>query len=147
MLNVCDAHCARTHAYELRSLPATNNAPSVAAEGTIAAHARAPETRSLLVLPSTARSTPLYPLLVAMTLAATVAVFTLFVTAVVANVCVCVAASSAAAVSKKTRTAPGAGTRMEQICAVVSQGTVSTVSVPERRPSASPRPPNVCENE
>ena len=52
--------------------------------------------------------------------------------------------SLSAALVRKTRAKPGAGTVTEQVLADVSQGTVVTFSVPESRPSASKSLPNVC---
>ena len=78
--------------------------------------------------------------------ASTGAVAKLRVTAVVANVCVALAAfaDAWAADDRKTSAAPGAGTWIVQVLAVWSQETVWTTSVPVRRPSAWKRPPKVC---
>jgi hypothetical protein len=87
------------------------------------------------------RSFPLLPLLVASTLGSMVAVFLVFVTAVVENVCAaCVDAPSLMIGSspfRKTKAKPGAGTRTLQLFAPVSQATLVTLSSPLNRPSDS----------
>ena len=97
----------------------------------------------LLVLPSD-RSLPLCPFDVASTLGGTVAVFMVFVNAVVGNVAVVLGSDSAAASSVSITSAkPGAGTVMAHVPALVSHCTVWICSSPRSRPSDSNLPPKV----
>ena len=88
---------------------------------------------------------PLSPFDVASREGSTVTVFFDFVMTDVENVSmVSPAAAAWAASEKKTSATPGAGTRIVQVFAFWSHGTVATFSSPLRRPSTSKRPPRVC---
>jgi len=84
-----------------------------------------PPELPLLVLPSSTLDFPLCPLEVANTDGSTVAVFTVFVYAVVGNVTVFGELESLSVASDKNTSAnPGAGTLIAHVLAVWSQATV-----------------------
>ena len=97
-----------------------------------------------LVLPENC-SMPLFPFDVASTASSIVAVFLIFVIAVVPNVAVLVGSDSAAASSLMNTSAnPGAGTLTWQVFAAWSHWMVSIWSSFFRRLSDSNCPPKVC---
>ena len=114
-------------------------APSSIATSTVilgAIEGLAPFALPLLVLPPFNLSFPLCPLLVSSTPLASVAVFSVFVNAVVEYVCVAMGSEPAAAWSFIITSAkPGAGTLMGHVPAVWSHWTVTMLSVPMSRPS------------
>lgn len=123
---------------------AANIAASTARPGTPPAKCIAPLLPLLVLLIFFVRCEPALPLDVARAEEGTVAVFIVFVTAVVGKVCVLDGVLSSKAPSeRKTSAKPGAGTVTKQVFVVCSQLTVWTSSSPEKRPSTSNRFPNV----